>query len=232
MTGTEHRACNHQFFVCANDANGGLAGVRGNHARRLRIARRMQLNAEEAQPFTDARADQRCMFADTSCEDERVHSTECSGEGANPFLDLIAKQRDGLSRSHVIGFLREQVPHVGRGLRHAEQPGLVVDHVMKLQRRHVVGAREIADQSWVQISRAGAHRQPCRRRETHAGVNAATVAHGGQTGAVAEMREDHAAGRGCGVAHAREFFHQIRIGQTVKPISLNACCVETSWNRQ
>ncbi|HUE87124.1 MAG TPA: hypothetical protein VMO26_13695, partial [Vicinamibacterales bacterium] len=47
-----------------------------------------------------------------------------------------------------------------------------------------VGARQVADQSRVQISRSGAHGQSGRRREAHTGVDAVTVAHGGQTGAV------------------------------------------------
>ena len=69
MTDTKHRARDHQLFVRANDANGGPTGVRRNHVRRLRIARRVQLNAQEDQPFADALADERCMFADTSCKD-------------------------------------------------------------------------------------------------------------------------------------------------------------------
>ena len=34
-----HRVRNHQFFICANDANRGPAGVRGNHPRSLRVVR-------------------------------------------------------------------------------------------------------------------------------------------------------------------------------------------------
>ena len=53
-----------RIFVRANDANRGPAGVRGNHRRSLRIARLIQFNAEEAQPLTDACADERRVFAD------------------------------------------------------------------------------------------------------------------------------------------------------------------------
>ena len=64
---------------------------------------------------------------------------------------------------------------------------------LKLRRGHLLGARQIATQSGIQIAGAGAHRQSRRRREAHAGVDAFAVAHGGQARAVAEMREDHAA---------------------------------------
>ena len=53
----------------------------------------MQFNAEKAQPLTDARAHEWCIFADASCEDERVQSTQRRGEGADPLFRLITKQQ-------------------------------------------------------------------------------------------------------------------------------------------
>ena len=46
------------------------------------------------------------------------------------------------------------------------------------------------------------------------------------------MREDHTARRCRRVAEAREFFHQIGIGQTVETVALNSLGVEASRNRQ
>jgi hypothetical protein len=106
--GPQDRARNHQLFVRANDANRGPAGVSGNHPRSLRIARLIQFNAEEAQPLTDARADEWRIFADASCEDKRVQSTEHCGERADPLLRLITKQRHRLRRPRVTRFAREQ----------------------------------------------------------------------------------------------------------------------------
>ena len=46
------------------------------------------------------------------------------------------------------------------------------------------------------------------------------------------MREDHAAPRCRRVAEAREFFHQIGIGQTVETVALNSLGVEAARKRQ
>jgi hypothetical protein len=49
----------------------------------------MQFNAEEAQPLTDARADEWRVFTDASHEDDCLQSTERSGAGADPLFHLI-----------------------------------------------------------------------------------------------------------------------------------------------
>ena len=99
-------------------------------------------------------------------------------------------------------------------------------------RGHLLGSRQIRRQAGIQIAGAGAHHQSRRRGEAHAGVNAFAVAHGGQARAVAEMGEDHAALRRRRVAEAREFFHQIGIGQPVETVALNSLGVVTPRNRQ
>src|ERR1700682_2034754 len=126
--GPQDRASNHQFFVRADDANRGPAGVRGNRPRSLRIARRIQLNAEEAQPLTDARADEWRVLADASWEDERLQSPERSGEGSDPLLHLITKQRHGFCRPYVPALFCEQVAHVGACSGNYEQPRFVLHH--------------------------------------------------------------------------------------------------------
>jgi 3,4-dihydroxy-2-butanone 4-phosphate synthase len=114
-------------------------------------------------------------------------------ECADPFLGLVAKQCNRFGRPNVLRFAFEQVAHVGTGLRHAEQPRLMVDHFLKLGRAHLLGARQVGDQPRIQIARAAAHHQSRRRGETHAGIDALAVAHRGQARAVAEMGKDHAA---------------------------------------
>ena len=197
----------HELLVGADDPHLDATGVRRNQRCILRIALLVQFDAEKAESVADPLPDERRVFADASGEDERVQSAERGGEGADPFLRLVAKQRHGLRRPHVIGFPREQVAHVGAGPGNAEQPGFVVHHLLKLRRGHALGARQVVDQARIQIPRAGAHHQSCRGREAHAGVDALAVAHGGQARAVAEMRKDHAALRGRRI-EAAEFLHQ------------------------
>ena len=50
----------------------------------------------------DPLPDERRIFADASCEDQRVQSTERSREGADPLLHLVTKQGDRFRRPHVL----------------------------------------------------------------------------------------------------------------------------------
>jgi hypothetical protein len=127
--------------------------------RSLCIARLTQFDPEESQSIADARADSWRIFADTSREHERIQSTERGREGANPLFRLITEQRNGFRGSDIMGFLREQVSHIGTDLRNSEQSGLVVDHFVKLFRGHLLGSRQIRRQAGIQIARAGAHHQ-------------------------------------------------------------------------
>jgi hypothetical protein len=71
---------------------------------------------------------------------------------SDPFLELVAKQRDCFSRPHVLCFTVEQIPHVGTGLRHAEQPGLEIDHLIEAFCIEVLGARQVPKQSGIEIA--------------------------------------------------------------------------------
>jgi hypothetical protein len=58
------------------------------------------------------------------------------------------------------------------------------------------------------------------------------LVHGRHAGAIAEVREDDAAGSGRGIAQAREFFHQVSVRQAVEAVALNSLRVEAPGNGQ
>ena len=107
---------------------------------------------KNSEPLANPGADHGSVFADASCEHQRVQSTECRRECADPFLDLVAKQRDRLGRPHVLRFMVEQVAHIGTGLRHAEQPGLEIDHLVELLCAHLFRAGQIPNESGIEIA--------------------------------------------------------------------------------
>ena len=55
---------------------------------------------------------------------------------------------------------------------------------------HTFGARQIPNQSGIEIAGAGAHRHPGGGSKTHAGVDGFAVAHCGQARAIAEVGEN------------------------------------------
>src|SRR6266849_5430517 len=97
----------HQFLVGADDPYLDATGVRRNQRRIRRVAFPVELDAEEPESVTDPFPDERRVFADASCKDECVNATERRGEGADPLLHLIAKERDGLGRPDIPSFACE-----------------------------------------------------------------------------------------------------------------------------
>ena len=106
-----------------------------------RVARLIQFDAEEAQPFTNASAERYAHFRRylprrRACpilraRRRRSRSISSPGSRTSPRLPPHARHR----------LPREQVPHVGTGLRNAEQPGLVVHHFVKLFCGHLLSSR-------------------------------------------------------------------------------------------
>ena len=141
-----------QFFVRANDADRNPAGRRGNHALIRRVSLFFEFDSKKSQPVANPGADRGRILSDATSEHQRVQSAQRRRECADPFLDLVAKQRDRFSRPHVLRFTVEQVTHVGTGLRHAEQPGLEIDHLIESFCIEALGARQIPNQSGIEIA--------------------------------------------------------------------------------
>ena len=66
----------------------------------------VELNAQKIQPFANAFAHHRRVLADAPGEYQRVHAAKRRGKRANPFLHLIAKQRQRLRRARIAGLAR------------------------------------------------------------------------------------------------------------------------------
>jgi hypothetical protein len=111
-------------------------------------------------------------------------------------------------------------------------PRLVTKQVHRLGCPQIGGfPRQQVSNVGIEVSGAGTHHQSSSRGEAHAGVGALAAAYGCQAGSVAEMREDHASLRGCGVESA-QFLHQIGVRQVMETVALDALCREASRDRQ
>jgi hypothetical protein len=53
----------------------------------------------------------------------------CRCECAYPLLRLVTKQLNRFSLSHVAGFLREQIAHIGTGFGYPEQSGCMCQRI-------------------------------------------------------------------------------------------------------
>ena len=142
----------HLFFIGVNDANRDPSGGSGNHPLVLRVSIFIEFDSKKSQPIANPGANRGSVLPDATSEHQHVQSAQRRRECTDPFLDLIAKQRDRLSRPHVLRLTVEQVTHVGTGLRNSEQAGLEIDHFVELFIAHFFSSRQIPNQSGINIA--------------------------------------------------------------------------------
>ena len=204
----------------------------GNHVLVRQVFLLFDCDSKKFQSIANAAADYGRVLPDAAGKYQGVQSTQHRRECTNPFFDLIAKQRDCFRRAHILGFVVEQIAHVGTCLRYSEQAGVGSDHFVELLRIHFFGTRQIPNQSWIEIPRPSAHRHTSCRSEAHARVDRFAVAYRRETRAIAKVGENDPTGRCRRVSQAREFFHQEGVRQSVKAVPSHALCFVASRDRQ
>ncbi len=117
-----------------------------------RVSLFFEFDSKESQPIANPGADRGRILSYSACEHQRIQSAQRRRECADPFFDLVAKQRDRLSCPHILRFTFEQVTHVGTGLRHSEQPGPEIDHLVELFCIEAFSSRQIPNQSGIEIA--------------------------------------------------------------------------------
>ena len=98
------RARDHPFLVRMNDADRNPACCRRDHILIRRVSLFFEFDPQKSQPFADPGTDRGRVLSDATSEHQRVQSAQRRRECADPFLDLVAKQRDRFSRPHVLRF--------------------------------------------------------------------------------------------------------------------------------
>ena len=63
----------------------------------------------------------------------------------------------------------------------------MIDQMVKLLRGQILGLHHEPRDTRIQVTRPGAHRQTAGRCKSHAGVDAAAIANGGQTRPIAKV---------------------------------------------
>ncbi len=81
-----------------------------------------------------------------------------------------------------------QTAHVAIDSGNSEEAGVVIDQRFETRGVEVLFARQIDQHTRIEIAAARSHDHPTGRGQTHAGVNGLTAFNGGETGAIAEMR--------------------------------------------
>jgi hypothetical protein len=88
------RVRDHDFLIRMHDADSDRRLFPGNHSLVCSVALFIEFNAKKSQAITDPGADGGRVLSDATREYQCVESTQRRREGADPFLDLVAKQRD------------------------------------------------------------------------------------------------------------------------------------------
>ena len=105
------------------------------------VQRRVELDAEEAEPLADPLAHERRALADAGGEDERVEARRGGGHRCDGAGDAVHEDRE---RELGVGLAGErralEVAHVARAAAEALQARLEVERVLELGRVEAVGA--------------------------------------------------------------------------------------------
>src|SRR5258707_10021470 len=78
--------------------------------------------------------------------------------------------------------------HVAIDSGNSDEAGVVIDQRFETRGVEVLFAHQIDQHTRIEIAAARSHDHPTGRGQTHAGVNGLTAFNGGETGAIAEMR--------------------------------------------
>ena len=109
-----------------------------------------------------------------------------------------------------------QHPHVGRYAADPQQPGLMIQHVLRSIDAHAPHQRQ--HHAGIQAAAARAHHQAIQRRSAHRRLDAAPGLHRAQAGAAAQMCDHHPAGGEV----RRQFGGNVFVGQAMKPVAAHA----------
>ncbi len=164
--------------------------------------------------------------------DQGLHSAQRCGKRADPFSHLIAEELDRLGGANICGLAIEQIAHIGTDLRDPEKTRSRIDHLAELFRFHSFRARQISNQSRIEIAGACAHWHTGCGGESHAGIDRFSVADRHEAGAVTEVGEDHPAAGSVDPGESLEFFHEKGIGQAVKAVTPHSRRVVMPRNRK
>ena len=156
------------------------------------------------------------MLADAASENQGVQTAE-SGRKRTQFApDAIGKEIHRQPRSRL--FALQKRAHVTRNARHTEQSRLLVNELLDSARIHLQLVHQIEHDARIDGAAACPHRQAVHGCKSHRGRHAPAGMHRAHAGAVAEMRDDYAAGAGLRVI-ARQHTGDIFVRQPVKPVS-------------
>ena len=135
--GGRQQPCEGAGLFVGDERRGGAARDQQKQRGRSGRAGPGELDAEKAEAVADSLPDERRVFSDPRRERERVQSAERGREGADPFLRLVAEQRDGrvvVGGSTTAGNLRCSGP-IGDDQIRPAQPDAIDLPIEPLPRR-------------------------------------------------------------------------------------------------
>jgi hypothetical protein len=108
----------------------------------------------------------------------------------------------------------------------------VVHHAVEPISSHVLGAHQVTHHAGIEIAGSRAHDETGRWRETHARIEASAVPHGGDAGAVAQMRQQHSSMRGVRSGEPGQLVEDVLARQAMEPVAPHAVSLVAPRNRQ
>ena len=149
--------------------------------------------AEEPQATQDQAADDRAVLPDAAGEDQRVEPFQVDDQPGDRLGQPVHEDVEGEPGPLVSARGRGlDGPHVVADTGQPQQAALRVQHLGKLRGGLPGLAGQVAEDTGIDITGAGAHDQPLHRGQSHRGVHRHAVPDRRGAAAVAEMGGDQA----------------------------------------
>ena len=145
-------------------------------------------DAKEAEALADRSTNGLGVLSDAAGECQGVQAVERRCHGGDCLGDAVGEDLERELRAFIGG--GDQGRDVA-GAAEREQPGLVLQGLFQLGRRHAV-AQEVEQCTRVDRPRACRHRHALERGESHRRIDRPSVAHGRDRATAAEVADDEA----------------------------------------
>ena len=194
--------------------------------RRL-ISFRVEAYAEPRKAIADAGSHLCVVFPDAAGKDQQSGPIECGDHACHMFANRVTEHLNcqpgvGVGRR---GFM--QAPHVAVDSGNSEEAGVMIDEGFETRGVEVLFPQQIDQDARIEIATARSHDRPSGRGQAHAGIDGLAVFDGGNTDAIAQMRNDQPIR-----PIIPKLPHDRLAGKAMKPIALNAARPQVPRDRQ
>ena len=183
----------------------------------------VNVKAQNAQFAQRQFTNHRCVFTDTTGEDNGIQTTiHQRGVSTDVFRQTVAVNVHCTFSVFFSGVVIFNITAVAGDFGQTQQAGLFGQHFVDLVNAHAQGIVQVEDDRRVDVTGTRTHHQTFQRGQTHGGINTFTVTDSRYRTAVAQVASDDVQLINRFVQHFCRFLSDEEVAGTVRAVTTNA----------